>query len=240
MANKVLRVLVCGAAGRMGRAVRAEIEASSAFSLAGCVDYRPGPGVETPDAFEYLLASADVVIDFSTPEAACAYAAVCARRRKPFVTGTTGFSGKQAAALKAAGRKTRVFSSPNMSPAVNLTFALAAAAARRLKDFDIHIHEAHHSGKRDAPSGTALRYAERIAAARGGELPPITSVRAGDIVGEHTVLFAGPHERVELTHRAHSRALFASGALKAAAWLAGRKPGFYDYFDLLELRDLLK
>ena len=233
-------MLVCGAAGRMGRAVRAEIEASSAFSLAGCVDYRPGPGVETPDAFEYLLASADVVIDFSTPEAACAYAAVCARRRKPFVTGTTGFSGKQAAALKAAGRKTRVFSSPNMSPAVNLTFALAAAAARRLKDFDIHIHEAHHSGKRDAPSGTALRYAERIAAARGGELPPITSVRAGDIVGEHTVLFAGPHERVELTHRAHSRALFASGALKAAAWLAGRKPGFYDYFDLLELRDLLK
>jgi 4-hydroxy-tetrahydrodipicolinate reductase len=240
MANKVLRVLVCGAAGRMGSAVRAEIEGSSAFSLAGRVDFRPGPGVETPDAFEYLLASADAVVDFSTPEAACLYAAVCARLRKPFVTGTTGFTGKQTAALKAAGRKTAVFAAPNMSPAVNLTFALAAAAARRLKGFDIHIHETHHAAKRDAPSGTALRYAERIALARGGELPPITSARAGDIIGDHTVLYAGPHESVQIAHRAHSRALFAAGALKAAAWVAGRKPGFYDYFDLLELKDLLK
>lgn len=240
MTNKVLRVLVTGAAGRMGRAVLAEIEASSSYALAGCVDSRPGPGVETSDAFEYLLASADVAVDFSTPEAACGFAAVCARLRKPFVTGATGFSGKQLAALKAAGRKTGIFYSPNMSPAVNLTFALAAVAAQRLKNFDIHIHEAHHAAKRDAPSGTALRYAERIAPARGGELPPITSVRAGDIVGDHTVLFAGPYERVEISHRAHSRVLFAAGALKAAAWMAGRKPGFYDYFDLLELRDLLK
>ena len=135
-----------------------------------------------------------------------------------------------------AARRTAVFHSPNMSPAVNLTFALAALAARRLKDFDIHVHEAHHSAKKDAPSGTALRYAERIAAARGGALPPITSVRAGDIVGDHTVLYAGPHERVELRHMAHSRAVFAAGALKAAAWLAGKKPGFYDYADLLDLK----
>lgn len=240
MTNKGLRVLVTGAAGRMGRAVRVEIEASAAYSLAGCVGARPGPGVETAGAFERLLASADVAVDFSTPEAACGFAAVCARLRKPFVTGTTGFSGKQAAALKAAGRKTGVFCSPNMSPAVNLTFALAAVAAKRLKNFDVHVHEAHHAAKKDAPSGTALRYAERIAPARGGVLPPITSVRAGDIVGEHTVLYAGPHERVEITHRAHSRALFAAGALKAAAWMAGRKPGYYDYFDLLELKDLLK
>jgi 4-hydroxy-tetrahydrodipicolinate reductase len=224
----------------MGRAVRAEIEAADAFSLAGCVDFRPGTGVETPDAFERLLAGADVAVDFSAPEAACEFAAVCARLRKPFVTGTTGFSGKQNAALRAAASKTVVFASPNMSPAVNLTFALAAVAAKRLKNFDIHIHEAHHAAKRDAPSGTALRYAERIVLARGGKPPAITSARAGDIIGEHTVLYAGPYERVELTHRAHSRALFAAGALKAAAWAAGRKPGFYDYFDLLELRELLK
>ena len=224
----------------MGGAVRSEIEASDMFSLAGCVDFRSGPGIETPDAFEYLLAGADIVVDFSTPEAACAFAAACARHRKPFVTGTTGFSPKQTAALRAAARKTRIFASPNMSPAVNLTFALAAAAAKRLKNFDIHISEVHHAAKRDAPSGTALRYAERIALARGGEQPPITSARAGDIIGEHTVLYAGPHERVEITHRAHSRAVFATGALRAAAWLAGRKPGFYDYFDLLELRDLLR
>jgi len=234
--KRPLKVLVCGAAGRMGRAVRAEIEASAAFFYAGGVSHAAGPDAEGPEAFARLLAGADAVVDFSAPAAACAYAAACARARKPFVTGTTGFSKPQLAALKAAGRKTAVFFSPNMSPAVNLTFALAALAAARLKNFDIHITEAHHTAKKDAPSGTALRYAERIAAARGGALPPISSVRAGDIVGDHTVLYAGPHERVELRHMAHSRAVFAAGALKAAAWLAGRKPGFYDYSDLLDLK----
>ena len=239
MKTHVLRVLVCGAAGRMGRAVRAEMEASGAFTCAAGIDARPGPGVEAPDAFEYLLAGADVVVDFSSPVSACRYAAACAKVRKPFVTGATGFSKKQLVALKLAARRTPVFFSPNMSPAVNLTFALAGFAARRLAGFDAHVSEAHHAAKRDAPSGTALRYAEHIAAARGGALPPITSVRAGDIVGDHTVLFAGPHERVELTHRAHSRAVFAAGALKAAAWLYGRKPGYYDYADLLGLKGLL-
>ncbi|MDD2805128.1 MAG: 4-hydroxy-tetrahydrodipicolinate reductase [Elusimicrobiales bacterium] len=234
--KRALKVLVCGAAGRMGRAVRAEIEASPAFCYAGGVDHSAGRDAEGPEAFARLLASADAVVDFSSPAAACGYAAACARVRVPFVTGTTGFSKPQLAALRAAGRKTPVFFSPNMSPAVNLTFALAALAAARLKNFDIHITEAHHTAKKDAPSGTALRYAERIAAARGGALPPISSIRAGDIVGDHAVLYAGPHERVELRHMAHSRAVFAAGALKAAAWLAGKKPGFYDYSDLLDLK----
>lgn len=236
MKTKALRVLVCGAAGRMGRAVRAELAASASFAYAGGVDSGAGEGVSAPGAFEELLGSADVVVDFSSPASACAYASACARARKPFVTGTTGFSEKQLAALRTAGRRTAVFFSPNMSPAVNLTFALAALAAKKLKGFDIHISEAHHTAKKDAPSGTALRYAAHIALARGGELPPISSVRAGDIVGDHTVLFAGPHERVELKHMAHSRAVFAAGALKAAAWTAGRKPGYYDYFDLLDLK----
>lgn len=236
MKTKALRVLVCGAAGRMGRAVRAEIGASGAFVYAGGVDSGAREGVEAPGAFGGLLAAADVVVDFSSPASACAYAAACAKARKPFVSGTTGFSEKQLAALRAAGRRTAVFFSPNMSPAVNLTFALAALAAKKLKGFDIHISEAHHTAKKDAPSGTALRYAAHIALARGGELPPISSVRAGDIVGDHTVLFAGPHERVELKHMAHSRAVFAAGALKAAVWTAGRKPGYYDYFDLLDLK----
>ncbi|OIN99197.1 MAG: 4-hydroxy-tetrahydrodipicolinate reductase [Elusimicrobia bacterium CG_4_10_14_0_2_um_filter_56_8] len=240
MKRRVLRILVCGASGRMGRAVRSEIEGSVFFSYAGGVDSEPGPDTESPGSFDRLLSAADAAVDFSSPKAACAYAAACARARKPFVTGTTGFSVKQLAALKAAGRKTPVFFSPNMSPAVNLTFALAALAARRLKGFDIHVSEAHHTAKKDAPSGTALRYAEYIAIARGGKLPPVTSVRAGDIVGDHTVLYAGPHERVEITHRAHSRAVFAAGALKAASWLAGRKPGFYDYFDLLDLKKALR
>ncbi|MGD9642660.1 MAG: 4-hydroxy-tetrahydrodipicolinate reductase [Elusimicrobiales bacterium] len=238
MKSRPLKVLVCGASGRMGRAVLAEIEASKTFARAGGVDAGPGPGVEPPDSFPRLLALADAVVDFSSPGPSVAYAQACAAARKPFVTGVTGYSPKQLTALKAAARRTAVFHSPNMSPAVNLTFALAALAARRLKDFDIHVHETHHSAKKDAPSGTALRYAERIAAARGGALPPVTSARAGDIVGDHTVLYAGPHERVEITHRAHSRAVFAAGALKAAAWLAGRKPGYYDYSDLLDLKGI--
>ncbi len=220
----------------MGRAVRAELEGKGEFALAAGIDARPGPGIEPPDAFGYQLASADVVLDFSSPEAACAYAAACARAGKPFVTGVTGLSPAQLASLRAAARRVPVFVSPNMSPAVNLTFALAAAAARSLPGFDAHVSEAHHAAKRDAPSGTALRYAECVAAARGGAAPPITSIRAGDITGDHTVLFAGPYERVEITHRAHSRAVFAAGALKAAAWTAGRKPGFYDYMDLLGLK----
>jgi 4-hydroxy-tetrahydrodipicolinate reductase len=239
MKQKVLRVLLCGAAGRMGRAVSAEIAASGSFALAAALDARPTVGMEPPEAFGYQLPGADVVVDFTAPESACGFAAACARARKPFVTGTTGFSRKQLACLRAAARRTPVFVSPNMSPAVNLTFALAALAARRLPGFDIHISEAHHAAKRDAPSGTALRYADYVALARGGARPPITSVRAGDIVGDHTVLYAGPHERVELTHRAHSRALFAAGALKAAAWTAAQKPGCYDYFDLLDLKGLL-
>lgn len=236
MKTRALRVLVCGAAGRMGRAVRSEAEACAAFSYAGGVDSRPGPGVEPPDAFTRLLDLADAVVDFSAPGPSVAYAQAAAKARKPFVTGVTGYSARQLAVLKAAGRRAPVFFSPNMSPAVNLTFALAALAAKRLAGFDIHITEAHHTAKKDAPSGTALRYAERIAAARGSALPPVSSIRAGDIVGDHTVLYAGPHERVELRHMAHSRAVFAAGALKAAAWLAGKRPGFYDYFDLLDLK----
>ncbi|HCC47813.1 MAG TPA: 4-hydroxy-tetrahydrodipicolinate reductase [Elusimicrobia bacterium] len=239
MKRRILRVIVCGASGRMGRAVRAELAPGAPFVYAGGVDARAGDGVDSPGAFARLLAAADVAVDFSSPGAACAYAAACARTRKPFVTGTTGFSKKQLAALKALARRIPVFVSPNMSPAVNLTFALAAQAARALDNFDIHVHEAHHKAKVDAPSGTALRFAEYLAAARGSALPPITSVRAGDIVGDHSVLYAGPHERVEIVHRAHSRAVFAVGALKAAAWAAGRKPGYYDYFDLLELKGKL-
>lgn len=234
--KSALKILVCGAAGRMGRAVRAEIEGSEAFAWAGGVDSRPGHGLAGPGEFAGLLRGADAVVDFSSPAAACGFAAACAKERVPFVTGTTGFSKEQLAALKAAGRRTAVFVSPNMSPAVNLCFTLAAYAAGRLADFDAHVHELHHSAKKDAPSGTALRFAAAIAAARGGKTPPVTSVRAGDIVGDHTVLYAGPHERVEIKHMAHSRAVFAAGALRAAAWTAGRKPGFYDYFDLLGAR----
>ena len=237
MKKRVLRVAVCGAAGRMGRAVRQEIAGGEVFAWAGGIDAAGAGDVLAPRELPGLLKVADVLIDFSSPAAACAAAAACAKAGVPFVSGTTGFAPAQLAALKRLSRRIPVLVSPNMSPAVNLTFALAQLIAGRLPGFDAHVSEAHHKAKKDAPSGTALRYAERVAAG-GGALPPVTSVRAGDIVGEHTVLFAGPHERVELTHRAHSRAVFAAGALRAAAWLAGRRPGFYDYSDVLDLRGL--
>jgi 4-hydroxy-tetrahydrodipicolinate reductase len=124
-----------------------------------------------------------------------------------------------------------------MSPAVNLAMAVARLMASKLPGFDIHINEVHHRSKKDAPSGTALKFRERIKEVFPGEIA-VSSARAGDIVGEHTVLYAGPHERIELTHRAHSRDVFAEGAVRAALWLRGRPPGLYDYFDLLGMKDI--
>ena len=173
------------------------------------------------------------------------------------VVGTTGLSPGQRASLEDAAGQIAVVFSPNMSVGVNLCFKLIETAARVLgEDVDVEILEAHHRHKVDAPSGTALRMGEVVAAALGrdlqecavygregrtGERSPNTigfaTVRAGDIVGEHTVLFAGPGERVEVTHRASSRMTFARGAIRAAHWVAGRGPGLYDMLDVLGLKD---
>lgn len=231
-----LKVVVLGAAGRMGASVRAQLELSKTLSFFAGVDAKTGPGVKPPLEFPALIKRADLAVDFSAPAASLDFARACAGARKPAVIGVTGFNAAQMTELKALSKTTAVFLSPNMSPAVNLTFAVAALMAKKLPDFDRCIIETHHAAKKDAPSGTALKYAERMEKACGSKTP-ISSVRAGDIVGEHTVLYAGPHERVELTHRAHSRAVFAAGALRAALWLYGKKPGLYDFFDLLGLRE---
>lgn len=229
--------MVLGADGRMGAEVRAQLALSKTFSFFAGVDAKTGPGVKPPSEFPALIKRADLAMDFSAPAASLEFARACASARKPVVIGVTGFSAAQAAEIKVLSKATAVFLSPNMSPAVNLTFAVAALMAKKLPDFDRCIIETHHAAKKDAPSGTALKYSERMEKACGSKTP-ISSVRAGDIVGEHTVLYAGPHERVELTHRAHSRAVFAAGALRAALWLYGKKPGLYDFLDLLELKEL--
>ena len=203
------------------------------------------------------LAKADVLIDFTRPEGTLAHLAVAAELGVKLVIGTTGFSDAQKAEIAVHAQKTAVILSPNMSVGVNVTFKLLEMAAKALQEggYDNEIIEAHHTHKVDAPSGTALKMGEVIAEAQGtqladravyerfghtGERKPDTigfaTVRGGDIVGDHTVLFAGTGERVEISHKSSSRAGYAQGSLRAARFLAGKTSGQFDMFDVLSLR----
>ena len=197
----------------------------------------------------------DVLVDFTIPAATVANAAVCAANVKAIVIGTTGFTAEQQAELDAAAGQIAVCKATNFSTGVNLCFKLLDMAARVLgDDVDIEIIEAHHRHKIDAPSGTALSMGEVVADALGRDLKDVAvygregqtgardrntigfaTVRAGDIVGEHTVMFAADGERVEITHKASSRMSFGRGAVRAAGWLAGQEPGMYNMQDVLGL-----
>jgi 4-hydroxy-tetrahydrodipicolinate reductase len=214
-------------------------------------------GVVVGDALAEVLSELDVVIDFTAPEATLAHAAACKEAGVAMVIGTTGLNDAQLAALRAAAEQTAIVFAPNMSVGVNLVFKLLDIASRVLGDsVDIEIIEAHHRHKVDAPSGTALRMGEVIADALGRDLKQCAvygregqtgprdrqtigfeTIRAGDIVGDHTALFAADGERVEITHKASSRMTFARGAVRAALWLQGKAPGLYDMQDVLGLRD---
>jgi 4-hydroxy-tetrahydrodipicolinate reductase len=244
-----LKVALCGGSGRMGLAIRAIAEREPArFSIVVLLCHEQ-------DAAG-ALAAADVIIDFSSAAATSPLLAACRTAGKPLVLGTTGHDAVQHAAIAEAAREIGVVFAANFSAGVNALFWLTREAARILGPaFDLEIVEMHHRLKKDAPSGTARRLAEILAAARAldyaqdtvhgrhgliGERGPqeigIHAIRGGDIVGEHTVLFAGPGERLELTHRASSRETFAAGALRAADWLKGRPAGLYDMEDVLGLR----
>lgn len=229
---KTQRLIVCGAAGRMGRKVVAAAREDARFTLAGAV-VRGSDSLGLPRlasaGLVHALKHADIIIDFSSAEAAVRHAGAAARARRPIVIGVTGLSPAQRRAIQAASRRTAVFFSPNMSPGMNVLFALTRLARRSLPGYDAHIVEAHHTAKKDSPSGTSMRLAE----AAGGS--PISSLRVGDIVGDHTLVLAGPGEVLYLSHRATDRSVFARGALRAAAWLAGRRPGLYDFSHLLDL-----
>jgi len=202
------------------------------------------------------IANCDVVLDFTVPEATLQHLEGAVEAKKAMVIGTTGFTDKQRARLNELAARIPSVVASNMSLGVNLLFALADDAARILgPDFDVEIIEAHHRFKKDAPSGTARRLAEILAERRGldvskdlrhgregivGERPPdeigVHAVRGGDIVGDHTVVFAGLGERIELTHRAHSRDTFARGALRAAKFIVKQKPGIYTMQQVLGLK----
>jgi 4-hydroxy-tetrahydrodipicolinate reductase len=202
------------------------------------------------------LQNAQALIDFTRPEASFTYLDACVEAGVPLVIGTTGFDEAGKARIAAAARQIPVVFAPNMSVGVNLLMKLAELAAQVLEDgYDIEIIEAHHRHKIDAPSGTALGLGQAVAGAihrdlaqcaiygregvtgeRDAKTIGFATVRGGDIVGDHTVLFAGIGERIELTHKASSRATFAQGALRAAKWLQGRAPGLYDMRDVLNLK----
>ena len=225
----VLRVFLVGAHGRMGKAVVAAAEKDSSLTIIASAVER--------DSVEPTLDGCDVVIDFSVAEATAAVCRACAENRKPLVLGTTGHNAAQKESIGAAAEKIPLVFAANFSVGVNTLFALTRRAAELLGDeFDVDVMEIHHRTKKDAPSGTAKRLVEILANARGDERSVTTqSIRAGDIVGEHTVLFAGPGERLELTHRAASRETFAAGALRAARWIMEQPAALYSMEDVLGL-----
>lgn len=250
-APKLIRAALIGATGRMGQAL---VRAAPAFA-----DLVITGAIASPDSLALgrdaaqlaggsatnlkitsdlpaALAQADVALDFSSPAAAAEHLAACRSAGKPLLLGTTGYDAALATEFDEAARHIALLVAPNTSIAVALLSEFTTQAARTLAGFDIDVLEMHHRTKGDAPSGTALALA---AAARAGRDSPasgqiqIASLRAGDLVGEHTVLFCGPGEQLSLQHRATDRSIFARGALTAALWLASRPPGRYAMRDFL-------
>jgi 4-hydroxy-tetrahydrodipicolinate reductase len=224
---------------------------------AGVLAGLPANGVKLSSDLWELSKNADGVIDFTVPQATIANVAIAAERRLVHVIGTTGLSASDDAVIKSVTSRAIVVQSGNMSLGVNLLAALVKRVAKSLdQDFDIEVLEMHHKMKIDAPSGTALMLGEAAAEGRGINLAErsvrsrdgitgarnagdigFATLRGGTVVGDHTVIFAGADERIELSHKAGDRALFANGAVKAALWAQGQTPGFYTMFDVLGLKD---
>ena len=242
------KIIVAGSKGRMGRALLACAPQHSELQVVGQIDLG--------DDFAAVIGKTDVVIDFSSHTATVGIAVLCAGLGKALVIGTTGHSPEGRAEIRRLSSQVPVVLSSNFSTGVNALFWLTRKAVEILgPGFDLEIVEMHHRGKRDAPSGTARTLAEILAAGREQELEKVArygrsgivgertaadigvhSLRGGDVVGDHTVIFAGAGERLELTHKASSRETFAHGALRAAGWVARQKPGLYDMQDVLGLK----
>lgn len=269
----MIKVIIAGAAGRMGLRVAQMVNQHPGLKYAAAFEAKGSPaigrdagqllngeknGVIIGEGIEAVIDRGDVIIDFTFHKATMEFARVAAAHGKAMVIGTTGLTAENLTELRELAKKFPCVQAPNMSICVNVLFKLVKKTAAILgDDYDIEIIEAHHNKKKDAPSGTALKLAEMAAegahrnldevmvlerAGIIGERKPreigIQSIRAADIVGEHTILFAGQGERLELVHRAHSRDHFARGAATAAAWIVGKECGIYSMFDVLGLQDL--
>lgn len=263
------KIAISGASGRMGRMLIEAVLADPATTLTAALDQSASSAIGR-DAGDFMgqttgviitadaatLAPADVLIDFTRPEATLGYLAVCRQHGVRAVIGTTGFDSQGLAAIRSFSENQSTVFAPNMSVGVNITLKLLETAGRFLKEgFDIEVIEAHHRHKIDAPSGTALKMGEVIAQATDRDLNAVARyareghtgerpaqeigfsvIRGGDIVGDHTVLFAGTGERIEITHKSSSRATYAQGAVRAAKFLMGQKHGLFDMQDVLGLR----
>jgi 4-hydroxy-tetrahydrodipicolinate reductase len=260
------RVAIAGASGKMGQALLEAIAASSDFVLAAALDVAASPAIGS-DATAFLgrpsgivvtadaragLAASEVLIDFTRPEGTLAHLALCRELGVAAVVGTTGFAPAQKAEIAEHAKHIAIVMAPNMSVGVNVLLKLLDVAARALGDgFDVEIIETHHRMKVDAPSGTALKMGEVVAAAQGSSLDAVAAfdrngvraqgsigfaaLRGGDIVGDHTALFAGTGERIELSHRSTSRATYAEGSLRAARFVLRQKPGLFGMDEVLGL-----
>ena len=267
------KVIVAGAAGRMGKRIGYMVTQNQDLTLAGGFEQSSNPavgqdigevggygtvGIAIAPDLDSVIDQGDVIIDFTFHEATMEIARKAAEKKKGMVIGTTGLSQENLAELRELAKNMVIVQAPNMAIGVNVLFKITEKVASILgDDYDIEIVEAHHRMKKDAPSGTALKLGEMAAKGVNRDLNEvgvyerhgiigertdkeigIQTIRGGDIVGEHTVYFAGPGERIELTHRAHNRDNFARGAALAAAWVTGKENGMYSMFDVLGLDDL--
>ena len=260
----MVKIGILGALGRMGQAIAAEVIEAEGMEIVAVCDRpdhaqvgKPYPGTGAPlsSGAAQVFSEADIVIDFTPPGATADHAELAAKLGKGLVVGTTGLSAEDEAALDKAAAVTAIMQAGNYSLGVNLLMALVRDAASRLgPDWDIDILEMHHRHKVDAPSGTALMLGDAAAAGRGVDLGDVrtparegitgerkegsigfAALRGGSVIGEHEVIFASQNERLVLSHKAENRSLFAAGAVRAAAWLAGQKPGRYAMKDVLGL-----
>jgi len=260
----MLKVIVCGACGRMGKEVIAKICQSKEMKLMGAIEAPDHPligedieGVKISSDLGKAIRPDCVIIEFTTPSATMEHLEIARKKKMPMVIGTTGFTEKEYAWIKEVSRNIPILISPNMSIGINILFKVVEEISRVLgKDFDKEIVEVHHRNKKDAPSGTAKRIAQIIARAEGKDLSRvgvyerkglgkgrseeeigIHAVRGGSVVGDHTVLFAGKGERLEVTHRAESRQIFAQGAVLGAKFISKQKKGLYDLQDALGIKE---
>ncbi|MDR0401819.1 MAG: 4-hydroxy-tetrahydrodipicolinate reductase [Endomicrobium sp.] len=262
-----MKIVICGSSGRMGKAIIKLAKLDKKIRIIEAFESDSNEAIGTGDPIirpakdlEKFLLKTDSLIDFTSPNSTLKNLEIIKNFKIPMVIGTTGFDKDQKNKIINASKNIPIVFSPNMSIGVNILFKLVEIIAKKISDYDIEIVELHHNKKKDSPSGTAMKLAEIAAKSslckniddnnifvydrhlkntirNKGEIG-LSSVRAGDIIGDHTVYFAGPGERIELIHRAHSRDTFASGAIIAAKWIVNKNPGLYDMSDVLNIKNI--
>jgi len=236
----MIKLGIAGVSGKMGRRIFELASHDKDFEISLALERKGIPEIgrelgrikisSSPDGL-FLV---DAFIDFTTPEGSETNLDYVARYKKALVLGTTGFNDTQLKKIEEVSKVVPIVFSPNMSVGVNVLFSILPEIAKRLgPDYSIEIVEAHHRAKKDAPSGTAKKFMQVLTEATKREIPA-HSIRLGDIIGDHTIIFCGNSERIEIKHQAHSRDLFALGALKAAKWVANKQPGLYSMQDVLK------